>query len=637
MLILYKGFLPVMNNPDTFSMLITLVVLACTVCFFVMGKVRTDVVALCAVLALALFGVLTPAEAFSGFSNSVVFVIAGMFIVSGAIVRTGLASIISKKILGVAGKNTNVLFMLVMLLAAVIGSLVSNTGTVAIMMPIVVSLAMSISESPSRFLMPLAFMSSIGGMFTLIGNSPNMVVNDAYVKAGYPSLQLFSFFPVGVVCLLFGMLVLAPLTSIYLSRRKDSVEAKSKRSWSLMDLVKKYHLEKNMYAVTVTPGCELVGMTLAEARLPERFGVVVQEVERVEQNTGVFHLQQRKRHLAPAYDMPIRGGDVLRVLGNQGDVDGFISGCGLMYSPAGAQSERAHAFGSIGICELVLMSASRLVNRTVAESDLRRQFGITVLGIQRGDKYILDGIKDQVMQSGDALLVQGAWVNLDRLEEFSPNWVVVGRPHEQVSRGRLREKIPVVVAVLAAMIGSMALNLVPTVIAVVLAAVVLVLSGCFKNVDEAYSVISWETVVMIASLLPMAVAMEKTGLVGLVAGRMVEVCSSYGPYVALGVVYGMASFMNIFLSTTPVALLLSPVAVEMATSLGYDPLPFLLAVATAASMCFASPFSTPSNALVMSAGRYTFWDYLKIGLPLQVLMGVVMVFALPLVFPFTAR
>lgn len=616
-------------------MLITLVILAVTVYFFVRGKVRTDIVAMSALLALIIFGILTPSEAFAGFSNNVIFVVAGMFIVSGAIVRTGLARLVSKKILRIAGKNTNILFMTIMLLAAIIGSLVSNTGTVAIMMPIVVSMAIAISESPSRFLMPLAFMSSIGGMFTLIGNSPNMVVNDAYIKAGYPSLHLFSFFPVGVACFLFGMLVLSPITSWYLSRLKRTGGEKRQRVWSLKELVKKYRLEKNMYAVTVTKESPCVGKTLEELSLPEKHGVTVQAVERFDHHARMFPLQNKLRELSPAYDLRIEAGDVLRLLGDQTDIDAMLEKCGLAYAP-GKDGKRKgdYHFGSIGICELVLMSASRLINLTVAEADLRRQFGITVLGIQRGDKYILDNIKDQIMKSGDALLVQGSWANLSRLDDHSPNWVLVGSPMEQAGAGLLKKKMPVVVVILTGMLGAMAFNLIPTVVAVILAALLLILAGCFKNMDDAYLSINWETVVMIACLLPMATAMDKTGVVGLIAGRMVKLCSEFGPYVALAVVYGMASFMNIFLSTTPVALLLSPVAVQMAAAMGYDPLPFLLAVATAASMCFASPFSTPSNALVLSAGRYTFFDYLKIGLPMQILMGIVMVFVLPWLFPF---
>ena len=617
-------------------MLFTLAVLAVTVVFFMLGRYRTDIIAMCSMLALTLGGVLAPKEAFTGFSNNVIFITAGMFVISGAIVRSGLASVLSRKILGVAGKNTNALYMLVMFLAACIGSLVSNTGTVAIMMPIVVSMAMSIDESPSRFLMPLAFMSSIGGMMTLIGNSPNMVVNDVYVKAGFPTMTLFSFLPVGLVCFVYGMAVIAPATSYFLSRRKNEKVGAKGRGAKLRELADSYNLAQNMYRVTVPKKCPVSGRTLAELHLTERNGVVIQEIRRWTTRAGYFGPRREEHQIVPGPQTPVLPGDTLSVIGPLDGVQEMASQCGLQLAGQEIESGDRISFDSIGICELVIMSSSRLVNRTVTESGLREQFGITVLGIHRGDQYLLDNIKDRTLQSGDALLVQGTWENLTRLEEYSMHWVVVGRPKEYASSSALRAKIPLVASVLLLMIGCMAFNLVPTVVAVLIAAIALILGGCFKNMDEAYSVINWETLVMIACLMPMATAMENTGIMEIVSTHLVTIGTQYGPYVALAVVYAVASFMNIMISTTPVALLIAPVAMRIAGDLGYSPLPFLFAVATAASMCFASPFSTPSNALVMSAGRYTFLDYVKIGLPLQVLMGVVMVIALPWLFPFTA-
>ncbi|MCD8139613.1 MAG: SLC13 family permease [Planctomycetaceae bacterium] len=620
------------NAPDSLHMLYALGILAVAVVFFVMGKIRTDLVALCALLALLVLGVLDTSEAFTGFSNPIIFTTAGMFVISGAIVRSGLAAVVSQRILGIAGNRVHVLFMMIMLLAAVIGSLVSNTGTVAIMMPIVVSLAMSIDESPSRFLMPLAFMSSIGGMFTLIGNSPNMVVNALYVRAGFPSLHLFSFFPVGVVCFLFGMLVLAPATSYYLSRRKRSAKESVRTGVTHKDLVKKYHLAESTYVLRLSEGSDLAGQSLEDLRLPERYGVLVQEVSRPAEHKGLF--QPKNLSFAAGPGVRLQTGDYIRVLGSPTGVQAMVDAGRVEVEShyTGGEGREMFRLGSGGICELVLMSSSRLVKRTVVESNLRAQYGITVLGIQRGNQYLIDAIKDQTMQSGDALLVQGSWTALDRLGDASDmNWVVVGRPKPGLG---MVEKIPMVALVLVLMILAMAFNLVPTVVAVMLAATVLVFGGLFKNMDEVYSVVNWETLVLIACLLPMATAMEKTGVVGIFSENMVALSADYGPRVALAAIYAVASVMNIFISTTPVALLVGPVAMQVALGMGYSPLPFLFAVATASSMCFASPFSTPSNALVMSAGRYTFMDYAKIGLPLQFLMGVVMVLVLPWLFPF---
>ena len=610
--------------------IVTLTVLAATVVCFVLGKFRSDLIALCALLTLMLSGVITPAEALSGFSNTVILTIASMFVIGGAIVRSGLANTISQKILATAGNNQNRLFFLIMFITAIIGSLVSNTGTVAIMMPIVVSLAISLDVTPGRFLMPLAFMSSMGGMLTLIGNPPNMVANDVYVKAGYESLTLFSYFPVGVVCLVFGMLILVPFSSAMLARIKRGTGDIQKRGVSLNDLADKYHLAQHMHKIVVPEHSPMAGQCLVELALTGKFGVVIQEIRRGK-DTQLTHARQ----IAPGPQVCVEEGDVLFVLGVDEQVEAFVRAYKLERAiPVdGDDKDDKYRFESIGICEMVLRSSSRLLGQTVEEAGLRRQFGITLLGIQRGEQYILDGLKDQVLQSGDALLIQGTWETIAHLDEASWNWVVVGRPQEHAGGGRRGNPI-FVAAVIALMITSMAIGLLPTVTSAMLAAVAMILGRCFKNMEDVYSFVNWETLIMIAAMLPVSIAMEKTGLVAVISTYMTVLGKAYGPYAALALVYGITSALNIVISFTPLTLLVAPVALQIALDLGLNPLPFIIAVATAASMCFASPFSTPSNALVVSPGRYTFFDYLKIGLPMQALLAVVMVAVLPEFFPF---
>ena len=614
---------------------ITIAVLVATISFFAWGKIRSDMVALYALLCLSVTSVLTPQEALSGFSSNVIFITAGMFVLSGAIVRSGLASVVSSKLLGVAGNSAKTLFMLVMVLAALIGSMVSNTGTVAIMMPIVVSMALKIDESPSRFLMPLAYMSSIGGMFTLVGNSPNMVANDAYVKADYPSLSFFSFLPIGVACLVFGVFVLSPATFYLLSRRKNEKDGFGDSGRTISDLLKSHKLTPNIYQAVVSDDSPLVGRRLSELCLTAKNHVTVQEICRFERVNGLFGTHVRETQIIPDSQTILKTGDLLRLLGTHVNVRSLADECrSVLSAPGSSKWENVQRLSALGVCELVIMSSSQLVNRSVADSGLREQYGITVLSIHRGDVYIFENIRDQVVLPGDALLVQGSWERLARLEENYTNWVVVGRPQDMAASGKLYHKIPLVATVVVLMVGAMAFNLLPTVVAVLLAAMVLVSGGCFKNMREVYTVISWDVLVMIASMFSIALAMEKTGIVEAVSAEMIWVGKTFGPSIALAVTYFVASFMNILISTTPVALLISPVAVQVAVDLGYSPLPFVFAVATAASMCFASPFSAPPNALVMSAGRYTFADYVKIGLPMQVLMGVAMVFVIPVLFPF---
>ena len=621
-----------MALPEPWPAIVTLIVLGCTVAAFITGKVRSDVVAVCALLALLISGVLTPQEALSGFSNPVIMIIGGLFIVGGAVIRSGLANSISNSLLGLVGANHKALFMLVMLITAAVGSLVSNTGTVAMMMPIVFSMAMSINASPSRFLMPLAFMSGIGGMLTLVGNPGNMMVNDVFVKAGFEPLSLFSFLPVGLVCLAFGLFVLVPATALYLARRDDKKTTAPKSS-SLKDLADKYKLAQNLYKLTVTRRSSLVGKTIVQANIAGDYGLIIQEIHRAME--GGRHYPRTKQIL-PDPKVEILTGDVLYCVGSLEHANAIAEACNLRMERMSADEARkdTYNFDSIGICELVLMSSSRLLNQTVADSGLRQQFGINLLGIQRGDQLILEDLKDQEMLAGDSLLVQGTWERLALLAERPKYWVVVGQPHTHLSAGYRQKKIPYVVGVLILLLTGMITGILPPFMCIMLAAVMLVLGRCFKNMDEAASYINGETIVMIACMLPLAVAMEKTGMVAEASSYMMYIGRQYGPLAALAVIYGVTSALNIVINGTAVALLVAPVAVRLAVDLGFNPLPFVFGVAAAAGMCFTSPFSATSNALVMSAGRYNFLDYLKIGLPLQILLGVVLVLVLPILYPF---
>lgn len=624
-----------MPSSAPWTTLITLAVLLLTVAGFISGRFRSDIVALSAILALMLFGVLTPAEALSGFSNPLILTVAGMFVIGGAVVRSGMAEVISGKILGVSGANQNVMYMLVMLITALIGSLVTNIGTVAIMMPIVVSMARSLGVNSSRFLMPLAFMSGIGGMTTLVGNPANMVVNDLYIQAGYPSLTLFSFLPVGLVTLAFGLLVLSPTTLYFLSRRKEERGEAGDRGLSLIDLAEKYHLGQNLHKISVPAGSALAGRSLEDLGLTGRYGVIIQGVRRPRGVAGPFS-PARSIQIAPDRDTVIQTGDLLYCLGALDHVQGMIAECGLGFctAPEADDAGDKYSFEAVGIAELVVMSSSRVVGRSVADAALRENFGITLLGIQRGDQYILEDLKDQILQAGDSLLVQGPWEKLSRLAEHADNWVVVGRPQEYAAKQRAGGKLPFVSVVITVTIFFMATGLLPIVEAILLACLALGLGGVYRNAGEAYSTIGMETVVMVACVLPLSIAMEKAGIMGAAAEFITAFGHSHGPWIALALIYALCSGLNIVLSTTPVVLLMTLPAIQAATELGVSPLPFVYGVATAACMCFASPISMPANTLVMSAGRYTFMDYLRIGLPLQALLGLLMVLVLPFLFPF---
>lgn len=621
-----------------YFMVITLIILVLSAVFFMSGKVRSDLVALCALISLLIFQILTPEEALSGFSNSVVIMMVGLFVVGGAIFQTGLAKMISSKILKLAGKSELRLFLLVMLVTSAIGAFVSNTGTVALMLPIVVSLAVSAGMNPSRLLMPLAFASSMGGMMTLIGTPPNLVIQNALTSAGFEPLSFFSFLPVGLICVTIGTLVLMPLTKWFLSKKgkKQEVNASGK---SLNQLVKEYGLSSNLFRLRADTSSLLVGKTIIDLDVRRKYGLNILEVRRgdISQNRFLKTITQK---LAEP-DTVIQEQDVLYVTGEVESVERFAEDYLLEMLDGHTTEEAAKAnnsldFYDIGIAEIVLMPSSNLANRTVKDADLRGKFNVNVLGIRRKKEYILQDLGNEKMHSGDVLLVQGTWQDIARLSKEDADWVVLGQPLNEAAKVTLDYKAPVAAAIMVLMVAMMVFDFIPVapVTAVMIAGVLMVITGCFRNVEAAYKTINWETIVLFAGMLPMSLALEKTGASEYISNSLVTGLGSYGPIVLMAGIYFTTSLMTMFISNTVTAVLMAPIALQSALQIGVSPVPFLFAVTVAASMCFASPFSTPPNALVMPAGQYTFMDYIKVGLPLQVIMGIVMVFALPLLFPF---
>ena len=619
-------------------MLITITILVIAAAFFVSGKFRSDIVALCALLSLLIFQVLTPEEALAGFSNQVVIMMIGLFVVGGAIFQTGLAKMISSKILKLAGKSELKLFLLVMLVTGGIGAFVSNTGTVALLLPIVVSLAYNAGMSPGRLLMPLAFASSMGGMMTLIGTPPNLIIQDTLTGAGYDELSFFSFLPVGLICLATGIIVLLPLSKIFLSRKEKKKE-KVTTGKSLNQLVSEYSLADNLFRVRVTDRSSITGKTVLELDLRRKYGINILEIRRGETSQHRF-LKTVTQELASP-DTVISSGDVLYMNGSDENVSRFASDYRMEMldehtSEVASGAGKTLAFYDIGIAEIVLMPSSDLINRSIKEAGFRDKFNVNVLGIRRKNDYILHELGDAKMHSGDVLLVQGSWQDIARLSREDSEWVVLGQPLEEAAKVTLDYKAPVAAAIMILMVVMMVFDFIPVapVTAVMIAGILMVLTGCFRNVEAAYKTINWETIVLFAAMLPMSTALEKTGVSGYISGALVSGLGDFGPVALLAGIYFTSSLMTMFISNTVTAVLMAPIALQSAVQLGESPVPVLFAVTVAASMCFASPFSTPPNALVMPAGQYTFMDYVKVGLPLQIIMGIVMVIVLPLLFPF---
>ena len=633
-------------------MTITLIILVITVAMFIWGRVRADIVALTALAALLVLGILTPAEALAGFSSPIVIMMIGLFVVGGAIMQTGLAKLTGNKLMALSRGNETITFLLVMLVTSFIGAFVSNTGTVALMMPIIMSIAAGSGMQSSRFLMPLAFAGSLGGMLTLIGTPPNLVIDEVLTEAGYQPLAFFSFFPVGIIVIAIGIIVLMPLSKIFLSKSQGS--RKKKNAKSLDDLVDEYRLLDNLHRYIVPSSrtsaardengnrMDIVGKTLKELSIQKKYGVSIIEI-RNEKKSRLGLVKDVNQNMAKS-SSTIQVHDTLYIIGDEQKMQRFAQDFGLR-----KMKDVKIDFYDLGLTEIVVMPTSNFVGLRIGEANLRKRFGINVLGVKRGSsssssseggrggsEYITDNLIAAKLHVGDMLLVQGEWTNLAHLTADTTNWVVLDQPEKTADKVLLDYKAPVAAAIMLLMIAMMVFDFIPVapVTAVIIAGLLTVFAGCFRNVEAAYKTINWESIVLIAAMMPMSTALEKTGASALVSQGLVDSLGAMGPTALLAGIYFTTSLMTMFISNTATAVLMAPIALVAAQQVGVSPYSFLFAVTLGASMCFASPFSTPPNALVMKAGGYTFMDYVKVGLPLQIIIGVVMTFVLPLLFEY---
>ena len=604
-----------------------LIILIVTAGLLVWGRIRSDVVALCSMVALVLTGVITPEEGLAGFSNSVVIMIAGLFIVGGAITQTGLARLISNKVLSLAGESDLRLFYLVILVTIIVGLFVSNTGTVAILMPIVVTIAAQSGVDARRLLMPMAFACSISGMMTLIGTPPTLIVHNSLIESGHEGLQFFTTLPVGLVILLICGALLRPLSKLLTSSKEAAVDTKRMRR-SPEQLSSQYNLLEDLYRLRIEEGSFLRKKTLAELDLTGRFHCSV---------IGVKGVHLGARATVPTAETMLHRGFVLHVNGAYEDVKRLADEACLTFLDEEQEGQRTFSgrlsFSEYGLAEVVVKHGSRLVGRRISDTDLRQTYGISVVGLQRNRSYITHRLSRATLQEGDMLLLQGTWEDIERLGAQENDLILLGEPATEASKAIISERGPVAAVIILLMILAMIFNWLPPVMAVLVADILLILTRCFRSVKDAIGTISWESVILFAAMIPLATAMDNTGLSSMISGGIVSGLGTYGPYAVLAGIMLGTQVLTMFISNTATAVLFAPIALQAASALGVSPIPFMIGVSVAASMCFMSPFSTPPNAMVMSVGKYSFMDYVRVGLPLQVIVIAAMVWLLPLFYP----
>ena len=612
---------------------IVIAVFALTIVAFIADKVRSDIVALSSLALLLVTNVLTPGEALAGFSNSAVVMMIGLFVVGGAVFQTGLARTISGRLLKLAGTSEVKLFFLVMIVTSVVAAFVSNTGTVALLLPIILAMAKSAGTSPTKLMMPLAFASSMGGILTLIGTPPNLIVDGYLRDNGREGFAFFDFLPIGIICCAVGFALLYPLCRFVLGK-KAREGADSRTDNSLADLLHEYHIADLVFRLKAQSGSmHLEGMTVGELDIRHQYGITILEVRRA--NHTIFSSSIQETVTA---NTVLQADDTFYVLGHREQVEAFAADHNLsVFEDEEREGKAKLDFYEIGLAEVLISPDSSLINRTLRTANFRERFGVNVLAVKRQGNYLFENVLDAPVKNGDMLLVHGEWKGIESMAKKNREWIVIGSPAEEAESVALDHKAPVAAVIMALMVGCMVfadhLGVKPVAV-VIIAGLLMVLTRCVRSVDAAYKMIGWESIVLIAAMMPMSTALSKTGISEWIATTLVEGLHAYGPIAAMAGVYVVTSVLSTFISNSATAILVAPIAWAAAEQLGVSPTPFMMTAAVAASACFATPICTPPNAMVMNAGHYNFMDYVKVGLPLQIVMGIVAILVIPLFFPF---
>jgi di/tricarboxylate transporter len=619
----------------TLDMWIALGILFAAILLFVTEWLRVDVVAIGVMVALMLTNLLTAPEAIAGFSNPAVLTIASLFIVGGGVMQTGLAASIGEGILKIAGTRPGRLTVVIMTAVALLSAVMSDTGTVAVLLPAIISLGVSAKISPSKLLIPLSYGSLLGGATTLIGTPPNIIVSDILREQGLQPFNFFSYTPVGLLLLAAGILFM-----LFIGRRilpEHAPKQEVQRVETPEELVALYRLPDNLFRLRVRRESELAGVSILNARLRQDYGLTVLDVLRP--NTMKESQEKPKGSakdgyisVSPTPETILHSGDVLIAQVNPGDIGHLAATLNLGVQPAQSDDEGSLISSEVGIAEVLLPPRSSLLGKSLVDVQFGSLYHLTVLGINRpGVDERLD-LKETELRFGDTLLVQGPWSNILELRQKRRDFVVMGQP-EHLLGAPSRTKAPLAMLVLLGMLVIMVTNLMPLATASMLAALVMILTGCL-SIDEAYEAVDWKSIVLIAGMLPMATALENVGLVNLAAQGFTQGLGDFDPRIVLGAFFLLTSIFTQVLSNTATTVLLAPIALASAVQLGVQPYAFLMGIAIAASMAFASPVASPANTLVMGAGHYRFSDYIKIGVPLILITLVIAMLSIPLVFPF---
>ena len=583
--------------------LLVLGILIGIVVLFVSEKYPLDIVAMLGLGVLLVLGLVTVGEGFSGFNNPATLTVAAMFVLSAGLQKTGATAAVGRLMVRYS-RNHYTALVVIMVIVTVMSAFVNNTAAVAVFIPLVTILAARRKISASRLLIPLSYASQFGGVCTLIGTSTNLLVSSISEESGYGAFSMFEFTRMGLVFFVAGAAYFLLLGRWLLPDRPTP------------ELATAYQLGEYVTELRIREGSPLVGKSVLESRLGADHDITVLRLR----NAGEEGWAPLRRTL--------QCDDVLLVRGSLPDLVRLRGTMGLRINADFELRDETLQREDLRLIQALVSPDSRLIGHTLKETDFRSRYKALVLGIQRKGKAVNDKLSSVKLGLGDALLIQAHEAQIRDLRRGSDLIIL-----NEVPGSVLRHKAPLAIGILVAVVGLAAFDVVPILVAAVLGCVALVMTRVLQP-EEVYRAINWQVIFLLAGVLPLGIAMHTSGAAGWIAEQAVNLVGDMGPVAVLAVFYLLTAIMTETMSNAAAAVLLAPIAISTAEQIGVDPRPFLMAMTFAASTGFSTPVGYQTNTMIYNPGGYKYGDFLRAGVPLNVIFWILAVVFIPRLWAF---
>ena len=580
-----------------------LAILTGIVVLFVTEKYPLDIVAMLGLGVLLALGLVTLQEGFSGFSNAATLTVAAMFVLSAGLQKTGATAAVGRLMVRYS-RNHYTALVVIMVIVTIMSAFVNNTAAVAVFIPLVTILANRRRISASKLLIPLSYASQFGGVCTLIGTSTNLLVSSISEEAGYGAFSLFEFTRFGLVLFAAGMAYFLLFGRWLLPDRQTP------------ELAATYHLGEYVTELRIRQGSPLVGKSVLESRLGEDHDITVLRVR----NAGQEGWAPLRRTL--------QSDDVLLVRGALPDLIRLRGAMGLRINADFELRDETLQGEDLRLIQALVGPDSRLIGHTLKETDFRSRYKALVLGMQRKGETINDKLSSVKLSLGDSLLIQAHETQIRELRRGSDLIVL-----NEIPGSVLRHKAPLAIGILAVVVGLAAFDVMPILVAAVLGCVALVMTRILRP-EDLYRSINWQVIFLLAGVLPLGIAMHRSGVAGWLAEQAVKLVGDLGPVAVLAAFYLLTAILTETMSNAAAAVLLAPIAISTAEQIGVDPRPLLMAITFAASTGFSTPVGYQTNTMIYNPGGYRYTDFLRAGVPLNIIFWILAVLFIPRLWAF---